>query len=76
MLHLWRMTKTYTERASRLDLLLLAVCSVALGVLMGLVTSHKKKVQTGLVAGGVFAATCVPILNKWLDIVEEVTENE
>jgi len=41
-------------------------------VLVGVLTTRKKKPQTALIAGGVFAATCVPIMNKFLDITEEL----
>ena len=76
MMKLWKGTKAYTERTGLIDLTLLSVCSLALGVLMGLCTSRKKKPQTGLIAGGVFAATCVPIMNKFLDITEEIAEGK
>ena len=76
MLHVWKGTKTYIERTNLLDLTLMSLCSVALGVLVGLTTSRKKKAQTGLIAGGVFAATCVPIMNKFLDITEELAEEK
>ncbi len=72
MMKLWKGTMAYTERANLVDLTLLQVCSMALGVLVGVLTTRKKKPQTALIAGGVFAATCVPIMNKFLDITEEL----
>ncbi len=76
MMKLWKGTKAYTERLNLLDITLFVLNSVAFGLLMGLTTSRKKKAQTGLIAGGVFAATCVPIMNKFLDITEEVAEDK
>lgn len=76
MMKLWKGTKVYIERTNLLDMTLVTLCSVAMGVLMGLTTSRKKKAQTGLIAGGVFAATCVPIMNKFLDITEELAEGK
>lgn len=76
MMKLWKGTKTYVERTNLVDLTLLQICSMALGILVGLLTTRKKKPQTALIAGGVFAATCVPIMNKFLDITEELAEGK
>lgn len=76
MLHLWKSVKTYTQRMGVLDLGLLKICCLALGTLMGLTVSRKKKLQTGVLAGGVFAATCLPLMNKFLDVIEEKTAEE
>lgn len=76
MLHLWKSVKTYTQRMGVLDLGLLKVCCLALGTLMGLTVSRKKKLQTGVLAGGVFAATCLPLMNKFLDVIEETAAEE
>lgn len=76
MLNIWKSAKVYTERMGILDCGLLKICCVALGVLMGLTVSRKKKLQTGMLAGGVFAATCLPLMNKFLDITEEIASEE
>ena len=76
MLHLWKSVKTYTQRMGVLDLGLLKICCLALGTLMGLTVSRKKKLQTGVLAGGVFAATCLPLMNKFLDAIEETAAEE
>ena len=76
MLHLWKSVKTYAQRMGVLDLGLLKICCLALGTLMGLTVSRKKKLQTGVLAGGVFAATCLPLMNKFLDIIEETAAEE
>ncbi len=76
MLHLWKSVKTYTQRMGVLDLGLLKICCLALGTLMGLTVSRKKKLQTGVLAGGVFAATCLPLMNRFLDIIEETAAEE
>lgn len=76
MLHLWKSVKTYTQRMGVLDLGLLKICCLALGTLMGLTVSRKKKLQTGVLAGGVFAATCLPLMNKFLDVIEETAAEE
>ncbi|MGM9525938.1 MAG: hypothetical protein ACI3U1_06650 [Peptococcaceae bacterium] len=76
MLHLWKSVKTYAQRMGVLDLGLLKICCLALGTLMGLTVSRKKKLQTGVLAGGVFAATCLPLMNKFLDVIEETAAEE
>ena len=76
MLHLWKSVKTYAQRMGVLDLGLLKICCLALGTLMGLTVSRKKKLQTGVLAGGIFAATCLPLMNKFLDIIEETAAEE
>lgn len=76
MLHLWKSVKTYTQRMGVLDLGLLKICCLALGTLMGLTVSRKKKLQTGVLAGGVFAATCLPLMNRFLDVIEETAVEE
>ena len=76
MLHLWKSVKTYTQRMGVLDLGLLKICCLALGTLMGITVSRKKKLQTGVLAGGVFAATCLPLMNRFLDVIEETAAEE
>ena len=76
MLHLWKSVKTYTQRMGVLDLGLLKICCLALGTLMGLTVSRKKKLQTGVLASGVFAATCLPLMNRFLDVIEETAAEE
>ena len=76
MLHLWKSVKTYTQRMGVLDLGLLKISCLALGTLMGITVSRKKKLQTGVLAGGVFAATCLPLMNRFLDVIEETAAEE
>lgn len=76
MLHLWKSVKTYTQRMGVLDLGLLKICCLALGTLMGLTVSRKKKLQTGVLASGVFAAACLPLMNRFLDVIEETAAEE
>ena len=76
MLHLWKSVKIYKDRMSVLDMGLLKICCLALGVVLGLTVSRKKKLQTGVLASGVFAATCLPLINKFLDVIEEMPEAE
>ena len=72
MFHLWKSAKVYAQRASVMDLGLLKICLLALGVLLGVTVPRKKKLQTGVVATGVFAVTVLPLMNKFLDISEEL----
>lgn len=44
MMKLWKGTMAYTERANLVDLTLLQVCSMALGVLVGVLTTDRKSV--------------------------------
>jgi hypothetical protein len=43
-----------------------------LAVLFGATVPRKKKGQTTLMAGLVFVAACLPILNKFFDISDEL----
>ena len=72
MFHFWKSAKVYAQRASVMDLGLLKICLLALGVLLGVTVPRKKKLQTGVVATGVFAVTVLPLMNKFLDISEEL----
>ena len=76
MLHFWKSAKLFMERANHKDLTLLRCCLCALGVLIGILAPRRKKMQTGVLAGGVFAATCVPLLNKYFDISDELMEEK
>lgn len=71
-MHFLKSLKTYSERAGVLDKGLLQICMCALAVLFGATVPRKKKGQTTLMAGLVFAAACLPILNKFFDISDEL----
>ncbi len=74
MLHLGKSIKLFTQRLGLLDRGLLQVGLCALGVLIGATTPRRKKGQTSILAGGVFVAACLPLMNKFLDAVEELAE--
>lgn len=77
MLQVWRSVKTFVQRLGVVDLALLKVCLCAFGVLLGVTAPRKKKMQTGILAGGVFLATSLPLMNKFLDVTEELAaENQ
>ena len=71
-MHFMKSLKTYGDRANLLDKGLLQICMCALAVLFGATVPRKKKGQTTLMAGLVFAAACLPILNKFFDISDEL----
>lgn len=72
MFHFWKTAKAYARQTTVVDLGLLKICLLALGLLLGVTVPRKKKLQTGVLATGVFAATILPLLNKFLDISEEL----
>jgi phosphotransferase system glucose/maltose/N-acetylglucosamine-specific IIC component len=74
MLHVWKSSKLFVERMNWMDAGLLKLCLCAFGVLIGVTVPRKKKASTGLLASGVFVATCLPLMNKFLDISEELAE--
>ncbi len=76
MLHFWKSAKLCAQRLGLPGLLLLQACLCALGVLFGIAVPRKKKIQTSLMAGGMFAATCLPLLNKFLDASDELAAAE
>ena len=71
-MHFLKSLNIYRERAGKLDKGLLQICSCALAVLFGATVPRKKKGQTAIMAGLVFVIACVPILNKFFDISDEL----
>ena len=71
-MHFLKSLKMYNERAGVVDKSLLKICMCALGVLFGSTVPRKKKGQTILFAMLVFVAACLPILNKFFDISDEL----
>lgn len=76
MFHFWKSASVYAKRTTVMDLGLLKICLMALGVMIGVTVPRKKKLSTGVMATGVFAATLLPLMNKFLDISEELDSAE
>lgn len=76
MFHFWKSASEYAKRTTVVDLSLLKICLMALGVMIGVTIPRRKKLQTGVLATGVFAATLLPLMNKFLDISEELDSAE
>ncbi len=76
MMHLWKSLKLFVGRMSTADHLLVKICLCALGVLVGLTVPRNKKLQAGIVASGVFAGTCIPLMNKFFDASDELALSE
>ena len=72
MMHFLKSLKIYNNRAGVLDKGLLQICLCALSVLFGATVPRKKKVQTTMFAALAFVAACLPILNKFFDISDEL----
>ena len=76
-MHFIKSLKMYNDRAGVVDKGLLQICMCALGVLFGATVPRKKKGQTILLAFLMFVAACLPVLNKFFDISDElVAERE
>lgn len=71
-MHFLKSVKSYSSRANIFDKGLLQICICALAVLFGATVPRKKKGQTTLLAGLVFVLACLPILNKFFDISDEL----
>lgn len=71
-MHFLKSLKLYKNRVGMLDKSLLQVCMCALGVLFGATVPRKKKGKTTLLAGIVFVAAFLPLLNKFFDISDEL----
>lgn len=71
-MHFLKSLNIYRNRAGMLDKGLLQICICALAVLFGTTVPRKKKGQTTLMAGLVFVTACLPILNKFFDISDEL----
>lgn len=71
-MHFLKSFHIYKERAGILDKGLLQIVLCALAVLFGATVPRKKKGQTTLLAAMVFVVACLPILNKFFDISDEL----
>lgn len=71
-MHFLKSLNIYKDRAGVLDKSLLQICLCALAVLFGATLPRKKKGQMTVMAGLVFVAACLPILNKFFDISDEL----
>lgn len=71
-MHFLKTAKIFGSGLSRLDsgLLKLAICAV--GILIGVTAPKKKKIKTTALAGGMLAATALPLMNKFFDISDEL----
>ena len=59
----------YVRQSDWRDLAMLKCCLAAIGVLIGLLLPRRCRRGAFLVAGGVFAATYVPLMSKYIRIV-------
>lgn len=71
-MHFLKSFNIYRDRAGMLDKGLLQICICALAVLFGATVPRKKKGQTTIMAGLVFIVACLPIMNKFFDISDEL----
>lgn len=71
-MHFFKSFNIYRNRAGMLDKSLLQICICALAVLFGATVPRKKKGQTTIMAGLVFIVACLPIMNKFFDISDEL----
>lgn len=72
-MHFLKTAKLFGSGLSRLDSGLFTVAICALGVLIGVTAPKKKKVKTTAIAGGMLAATALPLMNKFFDISDELS---
>lgn len=69
-------SKSFVKNMGWAEMGLLQISLCALAMLAGAAAPRKKKAQTGLLAGGVFVATCLPLMNRFLDAIEVQVEDE
>lgn len=64
----------YLKKMDLTDMALVKLCCTSLGVLVGLKCAKRHKKGAALLAGGVFAATWVPIMGKFVRALTETEE--
>lgn len=69
MKELFKYADRYVEESDGKDLALLKVCMAALGMMIGTHVPENKKKITFAVAFGVFMATCVPLMYKFVKMI-------
>ena len=68
----------YIKRSGWKDLALIKFCLAAMGVMIGASLPEKHRKPAVWIAGGIFAATYLPLMAKFFRVVDEksVPENE
>jgi len=72
-MHFLKTAKIFAGEASVLDAGLLKIAICALGILIGVAAPKTKKLKTTALAGGMLAATALPLMNKFFDISDELS---
>ena len=76
MKQLLELGNRYAARSSWKDFALVKFCLCAIGVMIGANIPKKNKRGAMAAAGGVFAATYVPLMKKVFDIAKEMIEEK
>ena len=76
MKELLELGNRYAARSSWKDFALVKFCLCAIGVMIGANIPKKNKRGAMAAAGGVFAATYVPLMKKVFDIAKEMFEEK
>ena len=76
MKKMFKCANQYVKDSDWKDLALLKICLCSLGVMIGLSIPKEKRKYPLLVAGIVFAATCFPLMVKYIKIVVKASRPE
>ena len=76
MKQLLELGNRYAAKSSWKDFALVKFCLCAIGVMIGANIPKKNKKGAMAAAGGVFAATYIPLMKKVFDIAKEMTEEK
>ena len=76
MKQLLELGNRYAARSSWKDFALVKFCLCAIGVMIGANIPKKNKRGAMAAAGGVFAATYIPLMKKVFSIAKEMTEEK
>ena len=76
MKQLLELGNRYAARSSWKDFALVKFCLCAIGVMIGANIPKKNKRGAMAAAGGVFAATYIPLMKKVFDIAKEMIDEK
>lgn len=72
MIYFFELGDRYAEKSTWKDFALTKFCLCAMGVIIGTLIPVKHKKQTLVAAGGIFAATYIPLMAKVFKTMKEM----
>lgn len=76
MKRLFESANQYLRASDWKDMALLKFCLAAMGILLGIAVPERRKKPVAFVAMGVFVATYIPLMLKYLPFLQNAAEEE